>query len=460
MNGSADHVASSDMGIGGDPDGSLGDYDSNLRPSYPDPDCIKMFVGQIPKSMCEDDLHEVFEPFGPVFEISILRDRTRQPAQSKGCCFVTYYTRRAALEAQNALHNVRTLPRMYHPIQMKPADSEKTNVEDRKVFVGMLSRSLGDDELRLMAAPFGQIEECRVLRGPDGGSRGCGFVTFTTRSMAQSAIKNLHHSQTMEGCTMPLVVKFADTQKDKHQRRMQQLSLLGQSWGSGLSGLSPQYISLLQQAGNLGALGMPQVPGLNPVGLALAALTSAQAGSGGGHMSSLAQASGSSALSPYSGQQGGNSMSPGLSSMSSLGSFQGAGGGGLSNGLDALAQAYSGMQQYAAALPGLYAGSQALPGSTAGSQKEGPEGANLFIYHLPAEFLDIDLLQTFAPFGSVLSAKVFIDKQTNLSKCFGFVSYDNPVSAQAAIQAMNGFQIGTKRLKVQLKRSKNESKPY
>lgn len=26
-----------------------------------------------------------------------------------GCCFVTYYTRRAALEAQNALHNVRTL---------------------------------------------------------------------------------------------------------------------------------------------------------------------------------------------------------------------------------------------------------------------------------------------------------------------------------------------------------------
>lgn len=42
----------------------------------------------------------------------------------------------------------------------------------------------------------------------------------------------------------------------------------------------------------------------------------------------------------------------------------------------------------------------------------------------------------------------------------GFVSYDNPVFAQAAIQAMNGFQIGMKRLKVQLKRSKNDSKPY
>lgn len=49
----------------------------------------------------------------------------------------------------------------------------------------------------------------------------------------------------------------------------------------------------------------------------------------------------------------------------------------------------------------------------------------------------------------------------SLSRSFpGFVSYDNPVSAQAAIQAMNGFQIGMKRLKVQLKRSKNDSKPY
>jgi CUG-BP- and ETR3-like factor len=32
------------------------------------------------------------------------------------------------------------------------------------------------------------------------------------------------------------------------------------------------------------------------------------------------------------------------------------------------------------------------------------------------------------------------------------VSFDNPVSAQAAIQQMNGFTIGSKRLKVELKK--------
>ncbi len=94
------------------------------------------------------------------------------------------------------------------------------------------------------------------------------------------------------------------------------------------------------------------------------------------------------------------------------------------------------------------------PSSTASKQQEGPDGCNLFIYHLPSEFGDFELAHTFSKFGTILSAKVFIDKKTNLSKCFGFVSYDNPLAAIQAIQTMNGFKIGIKRLKVQLKKSK------
>ncbi|XP_077120680.1 CUGBP Elav-like family member 2 isoform X49 [Ranitomeya variabilis] len=429
----------------------------------PDPDAIKMFVGQIPRSWSEKELKDLFEPYGAVYQINVLRDRSQNPPQSKGCCFVTFYTRKAALEAQNALHNIKTLPGMHHPIQMKPADSEKSNaVEDRKLFIGMVSKKCNENDIRVMFSPFGQIEECRILRGPDGLSRGCAFVTFSTRAMAQNAIKAMHQSQTMEGCSSPIVVKFADTQKDKEQRRLQQQlaqqmqQLNTATWGNltGLGGLTPQYLALLQQAtssSNLGAFS-----GIQQMAVAGSTVNP----SAGAAMNSL------TSLGTLQGLAG---ATVGLNNINALAGMAALNGGlgatGLTNGtagtMDALTQAYSGIQQYAAAaLPTLYSQSLLQQQSAAGSQKEGPEGANLFIYHLPQEFGDQDILQMFMPFGNVISAKVFIDKQTNLSKCFGFVSYDNPVSAQAAIQAMNGFQIGMKRLKVQLKRSKNDSKPY
>uniref|UniRef100_A0A8C8JWP5 RRM domain-containing protein n=1 Tax=Oncorhynchus tshawytscha TaxID=74940 RepID=A0A8C8JWP5_ONCTS len=433
----------------------------------PDHDSIKMFVGQIPRSWTETELKELFEPYGAVHQINILRDRTATPPQSKGCCFVTFYTRKAALEAQNALHNIKTLTGMHHPIQMKPADSEKTNaVEDRKLFIGMVTKKYGENEVRLMFSAFGQIEECRILRGPDGLSRGCAFITFSTRAQAANAIKSLHHSQTMEGCTSPMVCKFADTQRDKEQRRLQQQMAQqmqqlnsASTWGNlaGLGGLTPQYLAVSTANFFLGL----------PTGDLSPAAGQTAGSSAGAAMNTLAslgltQGLGGGLTGASMGLNNLNALTGGVSGMAAMNGGLGASmanGSGASS-MDALTQAYSGMQQYtASALPSLYSQSL-LQGAAGGSQKEGPEGANLFIYHLPQEFGDQDVLQMFMPFGNVVSAKVFIDKQTNLSKCFGFVSYDNPVSAQAAIQAMNGFQIGMKRLKVQLKRSKNDSKPY
>ena len=48
----------------------------------PDPDAIKMFVGQIPKGWNENDVRIHFEEFGRIYLINVLRDKVTK--QSRG----------------------------------------------------------------------------------------------------------------------------------------------------------------------------------------------------------------------------------------------------------------------------------------------------------------------------------------------------------------------------------------
>ncbi|XP_043470170.1 CUGBP Elav-like family member 2 isoform X2 [Leptopilina heterotoma] len=502
---------------------------NNNSSEKPDPDNIKMFVGQVPKDMDENDLRPIFEEYGRVHQINVLRDKFS--GNSRGCCFVTFFTRKAALGAQNALHNIMTFKGMVHPIQMKPADSENRN--QRKLFVGMLSKKYTENDVRNMFGVFGTIEECSVLRD-NGQSKGCAFVTFSSKQSAINASKTLHHSQTMEGCSAPLVVKFADTQKEKEQKRMQQIQ--ANLWNIAGVNMTPHYLTttnealaptslqLLQQlqatssaatpvAANAGAnalssvqhqlllqqhLGLgaataataapaaiPTQPEISPANLQSLATLASLSNSAGEYANAGVTPMSVQNLVTLAAMTGGNGnlqVSPNtLSGLAN--SSAGSTGGSLSpvtslalnsltgtplNGLqDTISNAYSSLQQYAgfptftaAAVNAAAAAAQNSAFSSAGKQIEGPEGANLFIYHLPQEFTDTDLASTFLPFGNVISARVFIDRNTKRSKCFGFVSYDNTKSAQAAIQAMHGFPIGQKRLKVQPKRPKDSTKPY
>lgn len=55
---------------------------TNGHVEQPDPDFIKMFVGQIPRSMDEEQLRVMFEEYGRVHQINVLRDKVT--GQSKG----------------------------------------------------------------------------------------------------------------------------------------------------------------------------------------------------------------------------------------------------------------------------------------------------------------------------------------------------------------------------------------
>ncbi|XP_071826361.1 CUGBP Elav-like family member 3-B isoform X1 [Apostichopus japonicus] len=512
-----------------------------------DHDAIKLFVGQIPRNLLEKDLRPIFEEYGRIYELTVLRDRIT--GAHKGCAFLTYCDRQSAQEAQKALHEKKTLPGMNRALQVKPADSEK----DRKIFVGMLAKHQTEEDVKAIFTRFGKIEECTVLRDAENVSKGCAFVKFSAKKEAQAAIQSF---TPLPGQMPSLVVKLAETEKERQLR--QNMNSMSAMTGFTLNPLvfaplnahnqaaaytqalmqqqaivtaNPNYIAnpmtalATAQMNHFNAAATmngfttippgsepfilhspsresPQVSGLsaqclpaygrdpgaaiNGFQTAIAPSSSVTAGQTVSQLAGTPTLQSPTSLPPYTlaaatNGQGETIYTNGLQQYTA-GDYAAASAAAL-GAADHIQQAYSGMQQYAATYPSAYGQmshtafpQQQQPPVIVTPQKEegcnvvvyhlptemshGPEGCNLFIYHLPPEISDAELMSMFAPFGNVISAKVFMDRVTNQSKCFGFVSFDDPRCAQNAITAMNGFSIGTKRLKVQLKRPKDANKPY
>ncbi|ERE84892.1 CUGBP Elav-like family member 3 isoform 2 [Cricetulus griseus] len=276
------------------------------------------------------------------------------------------------------------------------------------------------------------------VKPADSESRGgCAFVKYSSHAEAQAAINALHGSQTMPGASSSLVVKFADTDKERTMRRMQQMA--GQmgmfnpmaipfgAYGAYAQALMQQQAALMASVAQGGYLNpmaafaaaqMQQMAALNMNGLAAAPMTPT---SGGSTPPGITAPAVPSIPSPI-GVNGFTGLPPQANGQPAAEAV-------FANGIhpypaqsptaaDPLQQAYAGVQQYA--------GPAAYP----------------------------------AAYGQISQAFPQPPPMIPQQQREGFVSFDNPASAQTAIQAMNGFQIGMKRLKVQLKRPKDANRPY
>eukprot|EP00919_Chromeraceae_sp_WS-2016_P049187 GHVR01116394.1.p1 GENE.GHVR01116394.1~~GHVR01116394.1.p1 ORF type:complete len:209 (+),score=21.64 GHVR01116394.1:617-1243(+) len=90
---------------------------------------------------------------------------------------------------------------------------------------------------------------------------------------------------------------------------------------------------------------------------------------------------------------------------------------------------------------------------------ENKRACNLFVFHLPGEWTDTELLLNFQTFGHICSAVIAREKETGRNKGFGFVCFEEPQAALDAILSMNGFAVGGKRLTVQLKQNSVRRNP-
>ncbi|WP_435006123.1 RNA recognition motif domain-containing protein [Tundrisphaera lichenicola] len=77
----------------------------------------------------------------------------------------------------------------------------------------------------------------------------------------------------------------------------------------------------------------------------------------------------------------------------------------------------------------------------------------LYVGNLTYNVNESDLEALFTPFGTVQSAQIIVDRDTNRSKGFGFVEMDTDAQAQAAIQGLHERDYDGRNLTV------NEAKP-
>lgn len=78
---------------------------------------------------------------------------------------------------------------------------------------------------------------------------------------------------------------------------------------------------------------------------------------------------------------------------------------------------------------------------------------NIYVGNLSYRMEDKDLVEVFAKFGEVKSAKVIMDRETGRSKGFGFVEMETAQAGSDAIEALNGNECQGRTLRV------NEAKP-
>jgi len=88
--------------------------------------------------------------------------------------------------------------------------------------------------------------------------------------------------------------------------------------------------------------------------------------------------------------------------------------------------------------------------------KDDKTASNVIINYLPLTMGETELRPLFERFGTISATKVVRDKYTQASLGYGFIRFETPESAIAAVTAMNGYPLDNKKLKVAIARPQSK----
>ncbi|XP_078442240.1 RNA-binding (RRM/RBD/RNP motifs) family protein [Wolffia australiana] len=126
----------------------------------------EVFIGGIPRDATEENLRELCEPFGEIFEVRLMKEKDKR--ENKGYAFITFLSKdsaqRAAEEIQDKEYKGKTL---------RCSQSQSKH----RLFIGNIPKSMSEEEIKKVLDESGPgVENIEFLKDPSNPTRNRGFI--------------------------------------------------------------------------------------------------------------------------------------------------------------------------------------------------------------------------------------------------------------------------------------------
>lgn len=365
-----------------------------------------LYIGDLHPDVTESMLFEKFSMAGPVLSIRVCRDNTSR--LSLGYAYVNFQQPADAERALDTM-NFEVIHGRPMRIMWSQRDPAARRAGNGNIFIKNLDKVIDNKSIYDTFSLFGNILSCKVATDEDGTSRGYGFVHFETETSAQTAIEKVNG----------MLLSDKKVYVGKFQPRAQRMKELGES------GLKFTNVFVKNFGDNL------DDAKLNTMFSKFGEITSAVV---------MTDSQGKAKGFGFVAFADPDAAAKAVDTLNES----------ILDGTD-LKLAVCRAQKKSERVADLKRKFEAIKQE----RVQRYQGVNLYVKNIDEELSDDGLKDIFASFGTITSAKVMID-ENGRSKGFGFVCFEKPEEATAAVTEMNSKMMGSKPLYVALAQRKED----